>query len=159
MYALLFLGALLQAETDFDFLLGSWNVKNRVLTKEKRWVEFASTSVNRPIWDGSANVEEWDGTSPTRRIQGFALRIYDPAAKRWSIYWADRSFGTLGAPISGTFKDGRGEFHAEGPTGKERVIWTSLTKNTCRWEQALSTDGGKTWETNWVMDFTRQGAK
>jgi hypothetical protein len=28
-----------------------------------------------------------------------------------------------------------------------------------RWEQAFSPDGGTTWETNWVMDFTRsQGA-
>jgi len=24
-----------------------------------------------------------------------------------------------------------------------------------RWEQALSVDGGATWETNWTMDFVR----
>ncbi|TJV23098.1 MAG: DUF1579 domain-containing protein, partial [Mesorhizobium sp.] len=24
------------------------------------------------------------------------------------------------------------------------------------WEQAFSPDGGKTWETNWIMDFARQ---
>jgi hypothetical protein len=30
------------------------------------------------------------------------------------------------------------------------------TPDSCRWEQAYSADGGKTWETNWIMEFTRQ---
>jgi hypothetical protein len=28
--------------------------------------------------------------------------------------------------------------------------------DACHWEQAFSGDGGKTWETNWTMTFTRQ---
>jgi hypothetical protein len=28
-----------------------------------------------------------------------------------------------------------------------------------RWEQAFSADGGKTWETNWIMQFTRDGGQ
>jgi NIPSNAP len=31
-----------------------------------------------------------------------------------------------------------------------------VTSATPRWEQAFSVDGGKTWETNWIMDFTRE---
>ena len=32
------------------------------------------------------------------------------------------------------------------------------TTSTPRWEQAFSDDGGLTWETNWVMEFTpREG--
>jgi hypothetical protein len=34
-----------------------------------------------------------------------------------------------------------------------RFIWTRGP--TPRWEQAFSEDGGRTWETNWVMDYTR----
>jgi hypothetical protein len=35
--------------------------------------------------------------------------------------------------------------------------WTSAGPDAARWEQAFSADGGKTWETNWIMDFTRSG--
>jgi hypothetical protein len=34
-----------------------------------------------------------------------------------------------------------------------RFLWTS--GDAPRWEQAFSDDDGKTWETNWVMEFTR----
>ena len=32
--------------------------------------------------------------------------------------------------------------------------WT-LTPRSMRWEQAFSADGGRTWETNYVMEHTR----
>jgi hypothetical protein len=35
------------------------------------------------------------------------------------------------------------------------VVWSRITQRSCRWEQAMSLDGGKTWKTNWIMDFTR----
>jgi hypothetical protein len=28
-------------------------------------------------------------------------------------------------------------------------------KDSPRWEQAFSADGGANWETNWIMNFTR----
>ena len=36
-----------------------------------------------------------------------------------------------------------------------RFVWSGVATPTPRWEQAFSDDGGKTWETNWIMDFTR----
>jgi hypothetical protein len=152
-------------QADFDFVLGSWTIKNRMLRKQpdgrERWVEFASTSVNRPIWDGKANVEEWDGAGPSGRIQGVAVRLYDPAHRTWSIYWGDRRLGAMVLPpVVGHFEGARGEFFADGTTSdgkpsRDRVIWSKISKDTCRWEQASSVDGGKTWKTNWIMDFTR----
>jgi hypothetical protein len=35
-----------------------------------------------------------------------------------------------------------------------RFDWTRGA-TTARWEQAFSPDGGETWETNWVAEFTR----
>ena len=40
-----------------------------------------------------------------------------------------------------------------------RFIWSGVTTQTPRWEQAFSDDSGETWETNWVMDFTPNGRK
>jgi hypothetical protein len=39
-----------------------------------------------------------------------------------------------------------------------RVVWTRLTRDALCWEQAYSADGGKTWETSWIMSFTRLAA-
>ena len=65
----------------------------------------------------------------------------------------------LDAPMRGRFSDGRGRFYGEetfqGRPIRVRFIWTPMTPTTCRWEQAFSEDDGKTWETNWIMSFTR----
>ena len=61
----------------------------------------------------------------------------------------------------GHFEDRRGEFYSqdvfEGRHIFNRFIWTVTSRDACRWEQAFSVDGGRTWEANWIMDFTRQG--
>ena len=36
-----------------------------------------------------------------------------------------------------------------------RFVWSGVTTPSPRWEQAFSAGGGATWETNWVMEFTR----
>ena len=54
---------------------------------------------------------------------------------------------------------GEGRFHGDedfqGKTVRVRYIWSRVTPTSCRWEQAWSTDGEQSWETNWIMDFTR----
>jgi hypothetical protein len=36
-----------------------------------------------------------------------------------------------------------------------RFTWTGIGTDAPHWEQAFSDDGGASWETNWIMDFTR----
>jgi hypothetical protein len=59
----------------------------------------------------------------------------------------------------GEFKQGRGEFIDRevfrGRTIFVRNSFTDITPNSSRFEQAFSDDGGKTWEVNWIMTFTR----
>jgi hypothetical protein len=148
---------------DFDFLHGNWRIHNRrlkhPLSGSNEWYEFAGSSSERPLWDGDANVEELTADLPTGRLRGIALRLYDPSAKQWSIHWSSSATGTLDAPMIGAFEDGRGLFFGQdriaGRTVLLRFIWTSESRDRCRWEQAFSDDGGTTWETNWIMDFTR----
>ena len=62
----------------------------------------------------------------------------------------------------GRFDGPRGEFYSqelfEGRHIFNRFIWSALADGNCRWEQAFSSDGGRAWETNWVMEFTRTHA-
>jgi hypothetical protein len=72
-----------------------------------------------------------------------------------------RLVGSDEPPVVGRFTDGRGEFHGDdvhdGTPIRVRYVWWDITPTSARWEQAFSADGGVTWETNWVMQFTRTG--
>lgn len=91
--------------------------------------------------------------------EGMTMRFFDPKSRQWSVYLADSVNGFQLPPMIGEFKDGRGEFYDQEPfEGKSifcRVIWSEITATSCHWEQAFSTDGGRTWETNWITDFER----
>ena len=74
---------------DFEFLHGSWRVHNRKLrnplTGSAEWYEFDGAAQERPLWDGQANIEEYDAVLPEgKRVRGLALRLYDPTARRWT---------------------------------------------------------------------------
>ena len=154
-------------QSDFDFLLGRWKVHNRRLKERLKgstvWDEFDGTAVVRPILGGKGNVNEYEARGPSGLIQGFALRLFNPKSRQWSIYWASGDNGTLDLPpMIGAFEGWRGEFYNqemfEGQSIYVRFVWSGITATSCRWEQAFSADGGKTWEVNWIMEFTRSAA-
>jgi hypothetical protein len=151
---------------DFDFLLGSWNIhlkrRLRPLTGSNEWVEFDGTVVCRKVWDGHAEVEEFNVDSPEKNIhiQGLAIRLYNPKSQQWSIYWANRQNGAMDtAPQIGRFKDGQGEFYGQdtldGKAIYVRFVWSNTASASPRFEQSYSEDGGKTWEVNWITTQAR----
>ena len=44
----------------------------------------------------------------------------------------------------------------DGKPIRVRFHWLKTDTASPRWEQAMSVDGGETWETNWTMDFHRR---
>jgi hypothetical protein len=95
----------------------------------------------------------------SRDFSGFTLRTFDLARGLWSIYWVSSTRGVLEPPVVGRFENGRGVFEGddtdEGRATRVRFVWDAITPDSARWRQAFSDDGGLTWETNWVMVFTR----
>jgi hypothetical protein len=148
---------------DFDFEIGTWKTHLRrllhPLTGSSQWVEFDGTSVVRKIWDGRANLVELEVDGPGGHIEGLSLRLYDPQSHQWSLNFANSKGGGFGAPTIGEFKNGRGEFFDQemfnGRMILVRNVWTDITPDSCRFEQAFSDDGGKTWEINWIAVDTR----
>jgi len=148
---------------DFDFEIGTWKTHIsrlvRPLTGSTTWIEFEGTSVVRKIWNGRANLVELEVDGPTGHIEGLSLRLYSPQSHQWSLNFANSSSGTLSQPTIGEFKNGRGEFYDQesfnGRTILVRNVWSDITPDSCRFEQAFSDDGGKTWEVNWIATDTR----
>lgn len=95
----------------FDFLGGgSWRVANRRLRSRLAgsddWEEFEASMENSPILGGLGNVDRYRARRGGTDFEGFLLRLYDPKAGRWSIYWADSLGCELGPPVVGGFVAG-----------------------------------------------------
>lgn len=149
---------------DFDFLVGRWMVQHRRLkhrlAHSNEWETFSGTCEARMILDGQANLDENVLELPGRTYRAATLRAFDPSKETWSIWWLDaRHPHQLDPPVVGAFRDGVGAFFANdvwnGRSIIVRFIWSDITANSARWQQAFSEDAGKSWETNWVMDFKR----
>jgi hypothetical protein len=146
---------------DFDFFHGAWDVRHRrrtdFLDPDSDWTEFPGTSRCLPLFDGTANLDEVD--MPRLSAKGATLRLFDPETERWSLNWASSISGTLFPPVFGRFEDGRGAFYGDdthdGKAVLVRFVWSGISATSARWEQAFSVDGGDTWLTNWIMEFTR----
>jgi hypothetical protein len=148
---------------DFDFEIGNWktHLKRLVhpLTGSRTWIELDGTSVIRKVWNGRANLVELQVDGPSGHVEGLSLRLYNPQAHQWSLNFSNASDGTLSVPTVGEFKNGRGEFFDQetlnGRTIYVRDVFCDITPDSYRFEQAFSTDGGKTWEVNWIAIDTR----
>ena len=145
---------------DFDFEFGKWRVHHRV-KRDGQWVDFEGTCADRVLIDGSANVEEHTFFRKAGTSYGIAIRAYDAKTGQWASWWVDGRdpHGALDPPVKGRFINGVGTFYSDsvidGKTIRTRYIWSRITAKSARWEQAMSNDLGKTWDTNWVMDFSR----
>jgi hypothetical protein len=149
---------------DFDFFHGRWTVAHRRLKDRlagcTEWELFGGTSHAQPLLGGAGIIDDNVIELPAGSYRAATLRSFDPATKQWAIWWLDgRHPHAIDAPMVGRFENGIGTFFADetfrGRPITVRFLWSAITPTTARWEQAFSPDGGKTWETNWEMDFTR----
>jgi hypothetical protein len=149
---------------DFDWEFGTWktHVKRRLrpLSGSQEWVEYEGTTTVSRVWNGRANLVELDVTGPAGRIEALSLRLYNPEARQWSLNFSNVNGGTMAIPTIGEFKNGRGEFYSQETLGPRsilvRFVISDFSRESARFEQSFSDDGGKTWETNWIAVDTRQ---
>jgi len=148
---------------DFDFEIGTWKTHisrlQHPLSGSTTWAEYDGTSVVSKVWNGRANLVDLELEGPAGRIEGLSLRLYNPQSHQWSLNFANSNSGSLTEPTVGEFKNGRGEFFDQeifnGRAIYVRFVISNVTSNSCRFEQAFSADGGKTWEVNWTATDTR----
>ena len=156
-------------QDDFDFLLGRWQVSNQRLQKRLQgnddWESFSATCHNQRLPAGIGNTDDFIPAGWGDGYVGMSLRIFNPQSGLWSIYWLDNVTGGLHPggllrnPVVGQFTDGIGIFEGsdelDGKPIRVRYTWSHITRNSARWEQAMSDDNGLHWECNWRMQFAR----
>lgn len=142
---------------DFDFLTGEWRIANRRLKPDGSWDEFPGEATVHAILAGVGSVEEL--RIPARGFSGMGLRLLDVKAGRWQDVWVNGASGVPSPAQLGGFVGGVGTFESsdveDGKPIRMRGVWDQVTPTSCRWWQAISRDGGKTWHQNWVMHWTR----
>jgi hypothetical protein len=166
---------------DFDFIYGKWRMPNHRLKQRlagsREWVDFITCDEGGPLPGGIGNIDYWKA-SIWKDFVGVTVRTYDAKTGLWRIYWVDNTFsgGAIQPPVVGRFDGNVGIFEGSdtynGVPVTVRYTWTLKAKDSeltgweealnpkraqviAKWQQAFSTDGGKTWETNWYNEFIR----
>jgi hypothetical protein len=170
MLALLAAGAALPSivhashERDWDWAVGSWDVFHRRLKDRlvgsTEWVEFAGKSAFWTAMGGMGNFDDNLLELPTGVYRGMSVRSFDPAKNTWAIWWLDgRNPEQIEPPVRGGFKGDEGEFTGsdvyKGTPVTVRFRWHEVHGKRPWWDQAFSTDRGRSWEINWRNYFTR----
>jgi hypothetical protein len=154
-------------EMDWDWLTGSWDVLHRRLKKRLAgnddWDEFAGKSAFWHTLGGLGNVDDDLLYLPAGAYRAISLRSFDPVTRKWAIWWLDgRTAEKLDPPVVGGFTGDEAEFIGndifDGKPVLVRFRWHEVHSKRPHWDQALSADGGKTWEINWRNYFTRTSA-
>ncbi len=148
---------------DFDFFIGHWNIHNRRLKTRlngcTEWIEFEAYQEMHTILNGLGNTDNFKAMFDGKPFEGMTLRLFNPAARLWSIYWADSDKVVLDPPVLGSFKNAIGEFYGKDIfNGKEILVkfkWDKTDPGNPVWSQAFSADRGKSWEWNWYMYMTK----
>jgi hypothetical protein len=115
--------------------------------------------------EGKGNLSEMnlDGATSHTHIRIIAVRLVNPSSRQRSIYGASAKSGVFDPPQVGRFDGNRGEFHASdtfhGRAIYIRYFWQKVTPTSTHFEQAFSSDGGETWEVNWIYDGSRLPAQ
>ena len=153
-------------QRDFDWEIGTWTTKvevrrNPLSGEAPDWAEYQGTSIVKPLLGGRANFVELSVAGSRGKIEGGSLRLYNPKARQWSLNYASVGGGVLTAPVFGSFDgNGRGAFYGQDTLDGRmifvRFVIAKVSPREARFEQAYSTDGGRTWEDNWIAVDTRR---
>ena len=152
------------SKNDFDFFAGKWNVHNKKLksrlSNSNEWIEFDATQEMRKVLTSIGNVDNMYATIDGKPYEGMTVRLFNPATRLWSIYWADNNLGVMDKPVVGSFDRNTGTFFCKETFKDKEIIvkfhWDISNPDKPVWSQAFSPDNGKTWEWNWYMFFTRK---
>jgi|GEM_PF-208504 len=133
----------------FDFWVGSWEVR----TPDG---QLAGTSQIQRILAGCALLENWKGA---RGGSGKSINSFNKYKGKWQQTWVDDR-GDITEFVDGEYKDQVMRFQArtrsaDGKNLLRHLSFFNLAGDKVRQFSEQSTDGGKTWSTEYDLTYTR----
>lgn len=135
----------------FDFWIGEWIAYAPNGNK-------AGVSKIQLILDSCVILENW--TSEGAPYSGKSFNLYNSATKKWQQTWVD-SQGSITNYSDGHFENNQMILQTADevqPDGSHKILKMTFTKidgNTVRQFGESSTDGGKTWSTDFDLKYVR----
>lgn len=145
------------AYRQFDFWIGQWEVFGKNGQK-------AGDSRISLILDSCVILEEWTSANLQKglRYAGKSFNSYNSATGQWQQTWTDNT-GNTTEYLRGEAANGSVVFYADKVTGPggvlftRRLSFTRLGDNRVRQLGEKSDDGGKTWTTEYDLEYRRKG--
>lgn len=139
-----------------DFWVGEWEAFGLKGAK-------AGDSRISIILDSCVVLEEWTSANLQQglRYAGKSFNSYNAVSKQWQQTWTDNT-GNTTEYLRGEGTEGKVVFYADkvpGPDGKSflrRLSFTRLEADKVRQLGERSDDGGKTWSTEYDLEYRRK---
>jgi len=134
----------------FDFWLGNWRVTAPNGTQ-------VGTSHVDVVSGGCALLENWRAMNGS---EGKSLNTFDPATRQWRQFWVGQGGGVTDYRES-EWHDGGVSFFVRMPAANDRpgaimrLTFTPLDSGDVRQHSEISSDGGKTWTTQYDFHYHR----
>ncbi|MEO7053755.1 MAG: hypothetical protein ABI191_02175 [Rhizomicrobium sp.] len=148
---------------DFDSEIGTWTIHTKrlmhPLAHANDWMTYDGTKIVTSTWGGKANIAEVKEDGAAGPLHFVALGLYDPTAQQWSLNFISAGDGIFGTPLHGELRDGGIEFNGPDTLNGRSILVRFISREQdadhASSHQYFSDDGGRTWELNWVNNYTR----
>jgi len=139
-----------------DFWLGEWDA---AWPASPGTPAGAATNRIEKILDGCVVSENFAGGGPGGLV-GRSYSTYNPRRKKWQQTWVDNQASYL--DFVGDFSNPDEKIFAMEVTGRDgkpvqmRMVFHHIEPDAFDWRWEKSADGGKTWEVQWPIHYTRR---
>jgi len=139
----------------FNFWQGKWQAK---------WVdgqgnEGGGTNQIGFITGGKVLHENFEiSKGPNAGYKGTSISVFNPNTNVWHQTWMDNQGGNI--VFTGEVADDKRIFktamqNLNGQQIQSRMVFYDIQKDRFTWDWERTTDGGKTWNLNWRIQYTR----
>ncbi|WP_144241012.1 hypothetical protein [Fimbriimonas ginsengisoli] len=142
-------------EKSLDFWVGNWDAVGRSLNPDgKTWSQTkAENRIERVLGDKVVQESFTMGT-----FAGQSWSVYAPKAKIWRQTWVDNQGGYI--DLVGGMENGHMVLHTIPQKAKpklaNRMIFQDITPQAFTWRWESTKDGGKNWQLQWELKYTRR---